>query len=217
VTLHDHLAHTLGGAHDIGGVDGLVGGNHHKAVNLVLFTELNRVEGTQHIVFYRFDAVMLHQGNVLVGSGVKNYIGTVFLKNLFQSDPVADRKNLDLQIQCFTVTETKLLLNVVGTVFVYIQNDQETGIHRGNLPTELASDRTAAAGYQDGFVMVVGFDATDDAVAAVKAGRMAATIAQQPALIGEKAVVNAVELMSGKSIPGSVPVEVTLITKENAK
>ena len=66
-------------------------------------------------------------------------------------------------------------------------------------------------------VMVVGFDATDDAVAAVKAGRMAATIAQQPALIGEKAVINAVDLMAGKAIPTSIPVEVTLVTKENAK
>ena len=77
-----------------------------------------------------------------------------------------------------------------------------------------AVEAVAGAGKK---VMVVGFDATDDAVAAVKAGRMAATIAQQPALIGEKAVVNAAELMAGKSIPASIPVEVTLITKENAK
>ena len=33
-------------------------------------------------------------------------------------------------------------------------------------------------------IMVVGFDATDDAVAAVNAGTMAATVAQQPDLIG---------------------------------
>ena len=62
-------------------------------------------------------------------------------------------------------------------------------------------------------VLVVGFDATDDAIAAVKAGRMAATVAQQPELIVSTAVENAVNLINGVSIPSSIPVEVTLITK----
>ena len=62
-------------------------------------------------------------------------------------------------------------------------------------------------------VLVVGFDATDDAIAAVKAGRMAATVAQQPELIGSAAVENAVNLINGVSIPSSIHVEVTLITK----
>lgn len=62
-------------------------------------------------------------------------------------------------------------------------------------------------------VLVVGFDATDDAIAAVKAGRMAATVAQQPELTGSTAVENAVNLINGVSIPSSIPVEVTLITK----
>ena len=56
-------------------------------------------------------------------------------------------------------------------------------------------------------VLVVGFDATDDAIAAVKAGRMAATVAQQPELIGSTAVENAVNLINGVSIPSSIPVE----------
>ena len=64
-------------------------------------------------------------------------------------------------------------------------------------------------------IMVVGFDATDDALEAIKAGRMAATIAQQPELIGYTSVENAVKLINGESIPSSVPVEVTLITKYN--
>ena len=62
-------------------------------------------------------------------------------------------------------------------------------------------------------IVVVGFDATDDAIAAVKAGRMAATVAQQPELIDSTAVENAVNLINGVSIPSSIPVEVTLITK----
>ena len=65
-------------------------------------------------------------------------------------------------------------------------------------------------------ILVVGFDATDDAIEAIKAGRMGATIAQQPKLIGSTAIENALKLIDGESIPKTIPVEVTLITKDNA-
>ena len=65
-------------------------------------------------------------------------------------------------------------------------------------------------------IMVVGFDATDDAIESIKAGQMAGTIAQQPALIGSTAVENAIKLIGGEKIPSTIPVEVTLITKDNA-
>lgn len=63
-------------------------------------------------------------------------------------------------------------------------------------------------------VLVVGFDATDDAIEAIRQGRMGATIAQQPNLIGSTAVENAIRLTKGESIPKEIPVEVTLITKD---
>ncbi len=66
-------------------------------------------------------------------------------------------------------------------------------------------------------ILVVGFDATDDAIEAIKAGRMGATIAQQPKLIGSTAVENALKLIAGESIPKTIPVEVTLVTKDNAE
>ena len=66
-------------------------------------------------------------------------------------------------------------------------------------------------------VVVVGFDATEDAIASIKAGQMAGTIAQQPALIGSTAVTNALKLINGESIPKAIPVEVTLVTYDNAE
>ncbi|MBQ5708505.1 MAG: substrate-binding domain-containing protein, partial [Anaerotignum sp.] len=63
-------------------------------------------------------------------------------------------------------------------------------------------------------VLVVGFDATDDAIAAINEGRMAATIAQQPDLIGKTAVENAVKLIAGEAIEAVIPVEVALVTAE---
>ena len=60
-------------------------------------------------------------------------------------------------------------------------------------------------------IVVIGFDATDDAVAAVKDGRMAATVAQKPDLMGKTAVETAVKLLAGETVEASIPVEVQLI------
>ena len=66
-------------------------------------------------------------------------------------------------------------------------------------------------------IIVAGFDATDDAVEAVKEGKMAATVAQQPDLMGATAVETAGKLIKGESVEKTLPVEVSLITKDNAK
>ncbi|MEF9991556.1 MAG: ribose ABC transporter substrate-binding protein RbsB [Romboutsia sp.] len=62
-------------------------------------------------------------------------------------------------------------------------------------------------------VLVVGFDATDDAVDAVKKGKMAATVAQQPLLIGESAVNIVDKILKGEEVDEFIPVELKLITK----
>lgn len=64
-------------------------------------------------------------------------------------------------------------------------------------------------------IVIAGFDATDDAVAAVREGRMAATVAQKPDLMGATAVEVAQKLMAGESVEKVMPVEVGLITKDN--
>ncbi len=63
-------------------------------------------------------------------------------------------------------------------------------------------------------IMVVGFDATDDAVASVNEGKMAATVAQQPTLIGSLGVQTAVKVLNGETVEASIPVELQLITKQ---
>ncbi len=62
-------------------------------------------------------------------------------------------------------------------------------------------------------IKVVGFDATDDAVKAVENGEMAATVAQQPELIGKLGVENAVKVIMGETVEKSIPVELKLIKK----
>lgn len=62
-------------------------------------------------------------------------------------------------------------------------------------------------------VIVVGFDATEDAVKAVEDGRMAATIAQQPEIIGQRGVEAAGKIVKGEEVEEFIPVELKLITK----
>jgi ribose transport system substrate-binding protein len=59
-------------------------------------------------------------------------------------------------------------------------------------------------------MIVVGFDATDDARAAIKAGTMYGTIAQQPAMIGSLGVEAADKVLKGQSVPKftGVPLQV---------
>lgn len=76
---------------------------------------------------------------------------------------------------------------------------------------EMALGAVEAIGNKD--IKVVGFDATDDALAAVKEGRMAATVAQKPDLMGATAVENAVKMINGEAVEKSIPVEVALVTE----
>ena len=62
-------------------------------------------------------------------------------------------------------------------------------------------------------VAIVGFDATPDAVAAVKAGRLAATVQQKPELIGKMGVDAAKLLIEGKPVAASIPVPLALVTE----
>ncbi|HAY98093.1 D-ribose transporter subunit RbsB [Mesotoga sp. Brook.08.YT.4.2.5.1] len=72
-----------------------------------------------------------------------------------------------------------------------------------------AIEAIKAAGLLDK-IKVVGFDAIDDAVAAVNAGEMAATVAQQPFVMGQLAVVKAFEYLTIGTI--YIPVDLQLVT-----
>lgn len=60
-------------------------------------------------------------------------------------------------------------------------------------------------------IFVVGFDATDDAVAAVKEGKLAATVAQKPAEIGAIGVEVADKIVKKQAVEKNVPVELELV------
>ncbi|UEA16007.1 ribose ABC transporter substrate-binding protein RbsB [Pasteurella canis] len=84
---------------------------------------------------------------------------------------------------------------------VFAQNDEMA----------LGALRAIKAANKD--VLVVGFDGTDDGVKAVETGKMAATIAQQPDLIGALGVVTADKLLKGEKVDAKIPVDLKVISQ----
>ena len=87
------------------------------------------------------------------------------------------------------------------------------GVFAHNDEMILGAIEAAKAAGRDGEIVFVGFDAVDDAVAAVEAGDLAATVAQQPALMGELGVNTAILFLNGDSVESFIPVDLSLVTK----
>jgi ribose transport system substrate-binding protein len=73
-----------------------------------------------------------------------------------------------------------------------------------------ALEAIAAAG-KGSMISVVGFDAQDDARKAISEKRMAATIAQNPREMGRLAVLTAMRLIKGETVPAEQPVAISLV------
>lgn len=84
---------------------------------------------------------------------------------------------------------------------VFAQNDEMA----------LGALRAVQASGKD--VLIVGFDGTDDGIAAVNRGILGATIAQQPALIGALGVATADKVLKGGSVEKYIPVQLKVVTK----
>src|SRR2546427_10803490 len=87
---------------------------------------------------------------------------------------------------------------------VFAQNDEMA----------LGAIQAITAAKREKEMFVVGFDAIADALAAIKAGTMAAAIAQQPKVMGRLAVENAVKIIKKQRVSKFTPVPLKLVTKQ---
>lgn len=94
-----------------------------------------------------------------------------------------------------------MLASKPNTQAVFAQNDEMA----------LGAVRAVQASGKD--ILIVGFDGTEDGIAAVKRGLLGATIAQQPALIGEIGVASAVKLLKGEAVDKNIPVPLMMVVK----
>lgn len=114
------------------------------------------------------------------------------------SQPASFDRNTALDVA------TNLLQSHPDVVAIFAEND------------EMALGAIQALGDRAGSeVQVVGFDGTEEGLAAVKAGTMYATVAQQPAEIGKASVEQALKAIKGETVEATVPVSVKTVTQDN--
>lgn len=89
---------------------------------------------------------------------------------------------------------------------------QIDGVFAHNDEMALGALKAISAANRAG-IEVVGFDAVDDAVRAVKEGRLAATVAQKPAEMGRLAVEFGLKVVQGQKVDKYIPVDLALVTR----
>lgn len=90
---------------------------------------------------------------------------------------------------------------------------QIDGIFCHNDEMALGALRAIEAAGRLSAIKIVGFDATDDAVKSVKDGKMVATVAQKPRVMGSTAVETAKQVLGGAKVGAFIPVALELIVK----
>ncbi len=84
---------------------------------------------------------------------------------------------------------------------VFAQNDEMA----------LGALRAVQASGKD--IKIIGFDGTEDGIAAVNRGKLAATVAQQPGMIGALGIATADKVLKGETVESYIPVALKIITK----
>ncbi|TGE39239.1 D-ribose ABC transporter substrate-binding protein [Desulfosporosinus fructosivorans] len=154
------------------------------------------------------------KGNVVEIQGI---MGTNVARDRSKGFNLAMAKYPDIKIiakqtanfdrgQALNVMENILQANPVIDG-VYAANDE---MAMGALAAMDASGRTAK-------IKLIGCDAIDPALAAIKAGKMAATIAEPPFFLGKEAIKTAMKISKGEAIEKSVILGSTLVTKDNVE
>ena len=142
------------------------------------------------------------KGTIIPGASATRERGEGFHKVADQKLSVVAKQSADFdRTKGLTVSENMLQANP-DIQAIFAQNDE---MALG------AIEASKSAGKQ---IFIVGFDGTDDGLKAVEAGTMAATIAQQPELMGQQGLEAAVKLAKGEKIDAKISVPLKLVEKK---
>lgn len=156
-------------------------------------------------------AAMGEQGKVIVLQGVAGTSASRDRGAGF-AEGIAAYPNIELVAMQTANFDRAQALNVATNLLQ--ANPDVTGIFAEN--DEMALGAIQALGDRAGSeVKVVGFDGTEDGLAAIEAGTMTATIAQQPAELGKRSVEVLQQVIAGETVEATIPVPVTTVNAEN--
>lgn len=136
------------------------------------------------------------------GASASRERGEGFHKVADQKLTVVAKQSADFdRSKGLTVAENMLQANP-DIQAIFAQND------------EMALGAIQAAKSANKEIFIVGFDGTDDGVKAVQDGAMAATIAQQPDIMGQQGVEVAVKAAKGEKVDAKVSAPLKLVEKK---
>ncbi len=155
----------------------------------------------QHIIDKLGEGVVVAELEGIPGASASRERGEGFHKIADSKLNVVAKQNADFdRTKGLTVAENILQANP-DVRAIFAQND------------EMALGAIEAAKSAGKDLFIVGFDGTADGMKAVEDGKLAATIAQQPKLMGEEGLANAVKVAKGEIIEAHIAVPLKLIVK----
>ena len=146
-----HLGKALGGAHHVGGVHRLVGGDENEAFGAMLLRRRRHPQGAEHIVARGLPGVgHFHQRHMLVSGGVEDQLRLPAEEDFLDAQRVLDVtcKGDDLDIRSM---DAEPLFDGVEREFAGLEQQQARGGEARELATQLAADGAASTGDEHGF------------------------------------------------------------------
>lgn len=173
-----------------------------KVVSLIASDNVKGGEmAAQHIIDKLGEGVVVAELEGIPGASATRERGEGFHKLADTKLNVVAKQNADFdRTKGLTVAENILQANPTVQA-IFAQND------------EMALGAIEAAKSAGKEIFIVGFDGTADGTKAVEDGKLAATIAQQPKLMGEEGLANAVKVAKGETIEAHIAVPLKLIVK----
>jgi ribose transport system substrate-binding protein len=105
--------------------------------------------------------------------------------------------------QAFTIFQNILKSNPDLNAVFACNDEMALGAYASLEQSKISKDK----------IVIVGFDAVKEAIDAVNAGKLDATIAQQPILMGENGLQLALDVLAGKQVQASNSTELKVIKK----
>ena len=143
--LHIDLADTLRAAHHVGGVHGLVGGDHHEALDLVFDGQVGQDLRAHDVVLDGLGDIVLHHRHVLIGRRVEDVLGAVSLEDVLHPGLVGDVGDDGGGVD-FGPFLLDLEADVVQRGFGRIDQDQLVGVEQRHLTHDFTADGAGGAG-----------------------------------------------------------------------
>lgn len=129
------------------------------------------------------------------------------------ADKTTNSKGATLVTQQVANFDRGQALNVMQNILT--ANPDIAGVFCQNDEMALGAVQAIKARGLSDKVAIVGIDGSPDAITAIKAGEMYATVAQQPEIMGQLGVASAVEILNGATPPKQIDVPLMTVTKAN--